>query len=111
MKNLILHEARRISLPVPADTASGAPVKVGSIIGVTATAEGEGGNAPGTATVWREGSYELQVTGAIASVGLPVYITSANVLTATATDNTLFGYSHGTKGTGTGPLPVILAQV
>lgn len=111
MKNLILHEARRISLPVPADTASGAPVKVGSIIGVTATAEGEGGNAEGYATVWREGSYELPVTGAIASVGLPVYITSANVLTATATDNTLFGYSHGTKGTGTGPLPVILAQV
>jgi predicted RecA/RadA family phage recombinase len=111
MKNLILHEARRISLPVPADTPSGAPVKVGSLIGVTATAEGEGGNAPGRATVWREGEYTFPVAGAVASEGLPVYITSANALTATATDNTLFGYSHGTKGTGTGPLPVILAQV
>jgi predicted RecA/RadA family phage recombinase len=111
MKNLIFNQATKISLPVPADTPSGAPVLVGSLIGVTATAEGEGGNAPGRATVWREGEYELTVTGAVASEGLPVYITAAGALTMTATGNTLFGYSHGTKGTGDGPLNVILHRV
>lgn len=111
MRNEVFNEADKISLPVPADTPAGAPVKVGSLIGVTATAEGQGGNAPGRATVWRKGEYELQVAGAIASEGLPVYITAGNTLTATAGTDTLFGYAHGTKGTGTGPLRVILAQV
>ncbi len=111
MKNAIFTEARKISLPVPADTPSGAPVKVGSLIGVTATAEGEGGNAAGRASVWREGEYTFPVAGAVASEGLPIYITASNTLTATAGSDTLFGYSHGTKGTGTGPLAVILALV
>lgn len=111
MKNLIFNEARKISLPVPNGTLSGAPVKVGSLVGITATAEGEGGNAEGYASVWREGSYEVPVAGAVASVGLPIYITASNTLTATAGSDTLFGYSHGTKGTGTGPLAVILALV
>lgn len=111
MKNLIFNEARKISLPVPNGTLSGAPVKVGSLIGVAATSEGEGGNAEGYASVWREGSYEVPVAGAVASVGLPIYITAGNTLTTTAGTDTLFGYSHGTKGTGTGPLAVILALV
>lgn len=111
MKNAIFTQALKISLPVPNGTLSGAPVKVGSLIGVCATAEGEGGNPEGYASVWREGEYELSVAGAVASVGLPIYITGSNTLTTTAGTDTLFGYSHGTKATGTGPLAVILAQV
>lgn len=111
MKNAIFTQALKISLPVPTDTPSGAPVKVGSLIGVTATAEGEGGNDAGRASVWREGEYTLSVAGAVASEGLPIYITGSNTLTTTAGTDVLFGYSHGTKAAGTGLLPVILAQV
>ncbi|MGY1593244.1 capsid cement protein [Geodermatophilus sp. SYSU D00708] len=100
MRNEIFRDADRISLPVPADTPAGAPV----LVGVTATAEGQGGNAEGRATVWRKGEYSLSVTGAVASEGLPIYITSANALTTTTTGNTLFGYAHGTKGSGAGDL-------
>lgn len=110
MKNLVFNEGDKLSLPVPADTASGAPVKVGSIIGVTATAEGEGGNPDGHASVWTRGVYALEVTGAIANVGDPVYITSANALNVTNT-NTLFGYALETKGAAAGTIRVKLAQV
>jgi predicted RecA/RadA family phage recombinase len=111
MRNAVFNEATKLSLPVPNNTVSGAPVKVGSLIGVTATAEGEGGNAEGYASVWRQGAYDLSVTGAIASVGLPVYITSSNTLTATAGSDTLFGYALETKGAAAGVIRVALAQV
>jgi predicted RecA/RadA family phage recombinase len=104
-------DADHVSLPVPANTPSGAPVIVGSLVGVTQTAEGEGGNADGYASVWRKGAHRLPVAGAVASIGLPIYITGSNGLTATATGNTLFGYSLGTKGAGTGDLVVALARV
>lgn len=110
-RNEKFHDAERLSLPVPADTASGAPVKVGSLVGVTQTKEGGGGNAENYATVWMKGAFDLSVTGAVASVGLPVYITSANALTMTATDNTIFGYALATKGSGAGVIPVKIAQV
>ena len=58
MKNEVFYPndpADKLSLPVPADTASGAPVLVGSLPGVTATAEGEGGNVDGNASVWLAG--------------------------------------------------------
>lgn len=111
MRNEILRDADKIALPVPTDTPAGAPVLVGAFVGVTATAEGEGGNVAGEASVWRTGGYELTVTGAAASVGLPVYITSGLALTMTATGNTLFGYSLSTKGSGSGLLLVALAKV
>lgn len=111
MKNTVFHEALKLSLPVPADTPSGAPVKVGSIIGVTATKEGEGGNVDGNATVWRHGAYDLTVTGAITAIGQPIYITSANALTATAGTDTLFGYALATKTAAAAVITVALAQV
>lgn len=97
-----------LSLPVPADTPSGAPVLVGQLCGVTTTKEGEGGNADGFASVTLVGRHNLSVTGAIASVGLPVYITGANALTATASGNHLFGHALATKGSGAGVIPVRL---
>jgi predicted RecA/RadA family phage recombinase len=111
-RNEHFHDAERLSLPVPADTASGVGVIVGSLVGVTQTAEGEGGNADGYATVWMKGAFDLPVTGAIATVGTPVYIpTAGGAVTATATGNTLFGYALETKGTGVGTIPVKIAQV
>lgn len=103
----------KVSLPVPADTPSGAPVLVGSLVGVTATAEGKGGNPEGYASVWLGGAYRLAVaTTTAVAVGAPVYITSGNSVTATATGNTLFGYALQAKGTTAGEVvPIKLAKV
>lgn len=107
--------ADKLSLPVAADTASGTPVLVGSLPGVTATAEGEGGNEAGYATVWLAGVYDLAVgtTTAVAAGG-PVYITGAGALTPSdgAGANTLFGHVVEAKGTTAGEIvPVKLAKV
>lgn len=118
MRNERLNEGICITLPVPAGTASGAPVKSGPFIGVCATKEGEGGNITGRATVWREGEFDLATTDAVTTEGTAIYITGANALTTTATGNTLFGYTHadadgagGTKTAGAGTVHVVLAKV
>lgn len=117
-RNERLHDGDHISLPVPTGTLSGAPVKSGPFIGVTQTAEGQGGNIAGRATVWRTGEYDLPTADAIAAEGTAIYITAANVLTGTATGNTLFGYTHAdavgvgaTKSAGAGTVHIILARV
>jgi len=100
-------------LPVPSGTTSGKPVQVGSLIGVAQTDR----DAAGFATVATDGAHDLTVTGALAASGTPVYIASNGSLTATATSNTLFGYSipgvtaDGTKGSGDGVVTVELAKV
>lgn len=105
----------KLSLPVPADTPSGSAVIVGSIIGVTATAEGEGGNVDGNASVWTEGVYDLPVTTNTArAIGEPIYIiTATNVLTTTdnSAANPLFGYALEAKGTAPATIRVKLAKV
>jgi len=106
--NEVFKYGQWVSLPVPADTASSAPVVVGELVGVAQTAEGEGGNLEGWASVALEGAFRLPVTGA-ATVGAPVHITGAGVLTMTATGNRLFGHALEAKGTGTAPLVVRLA--
>jgi predicted RecA/RadA family phage recombinase len=102
MKNQRYTHNKHISIPVPEGTKSGEPVKVGQICGVAAIDR----DADGKATIWLDGSYDVPVTGAVASVGLPVYITGARALTTTAAGNFLFGTALSTKGAGTGPLEV-----
>jgi predicted RecA/RadA family phage recombinase len=111
MKNEVYREGDAVSCPVPANTASGAPVLIGSLPGVTACAEGTGGNPAGFASVWFEGAYRFTVTGAVAGYGLPIYIAGDGTLTTTVGTNTVFGYSLGTKGSGAGPLVVKIAEV
>lgn len=106
--NEVFKYGQWVSLPVTADTPSGSPVVVGELVGVAQTAEGEGGNADGFASVALEGAFEVQVTGAVASYGLPIHITSAYALDVTATGDRLFGHSLGTKGAALGPLVVRL---
>jgi len=110
-RNEVFRDADFLSLPVSSGTASGAPVLIGSLVGVTQTKEGEGGNPAGFASVVRKGAHKVTVTGAVGGYGLPIYITSANALTTTSTSNTLFGYSLGTKGSGSGDLTVALARI
>jgi len=110
MRNEVFGSVDHLSLPVPAGTAAGRPVKVGGLIGVTQTGEGEGGNAPGRATVWLTGAFDLEVQGAIASVGDPVYLTPAGGLSATASGNIFFGFALATKAAGAGVVTVIVSE-
>lgn len=111
--NLLRGPNRTASLPVTADTPSGSPVVVGSLVGVALTAEGAGGNPDGYATVALDGRVENAVgTTTAVAVGGKVYITSAYALTPTATGNTLFGYALEAKGTTAGEVIAIeIAQV
>lgn len=109
-KNEVFNEGDQVSLPVTADTPSGSPVQVGELVGVALCKEGEGGNADGFATVALKGVYNVTVTGALATYGLPVYITSAYALVITTTGNRLFGHSMGTKAGGAGTVAVRLAH-
>jgi len=93
------------SAPVPADTASGAPVLLfGSLPAVCTTAEGEGGNIVGRASVKVGGVHDFAVSEAVASEGTEIYITGANVLTTTVgttPPNALYGHTlAGPDGTG-----------
>ena len=94
-----------LSLPVPADTVSGAPVRVGGLNGVTQTKEGEGGNVDGNASVMLKGVHLVTVTGAVTNVGDPVYITAGNAVNVTNT-NPLFGHALASKGATAGVIPV-----
>lgn len=109
-RNEVHPDGNDLSLPVPANTPSGAPVLVGGIKGITQTARGEGGNVAGNASVRTRGTHRVSVTGTINTVGQPVYITSANALTATATDNTLWGNALELKGAGAGTIIVRIAR-
>ena len=111
-KNMRLPEALHITLPVPANTVSGDIVAVGAFRGIAQTDR----DADGNATVWLNGSANITVTDAVASVGLPIYITGtgaslrANTATGVATGNTLIGYSLGTKAAASGVLEVALCN-
>lgn len=96
-KNQRYTNALHISVTAPYDVASGAPVRVGSICGV---AQGSA-KAGERVTIWLDGSHDLQVTGAVASEGLPVFITAAGALNVTAAGNFRFGTSLTTKAGAT----------
>jgi len=102
-RNEVFRDADHLTLPVPSGVKSGDPVKVGDLVGVAQT---DRDDAKGTATVWLKGAHRVPVTGAVSTVGGPVYINSGGTLTATATDNTLFGHALETKGSGTAPIVV-----
>lgn len=106
--NEYLEDADNLNLPVPAYAVSGSPVISGMIPGVALTARDTAGNA----TVRTKGAYKLSVTGAIATVGLPVYITSATgaLVVAPGAGIQLFGHALATKAGGAGVIPVRIAQ-
>lgn len=86
---------------VPEGVKSGEPVLVGNFAGVAQIDR----QPDGKATVWLDGSHELEVSGAL-TVGQTVYIKADRTLTATATGNKPFGSAVSAKGTGTGPAEV-----
>lgn len=107
-KNKRYEDTGTLYLPVIAGVVSGGPVVVGMIPGVATTDR----DADGFATVETAGTFDVSVTGAIASVGLPVYITSATgaLVVAPGAGIQLFGHAMATKGAGAGTIPVRIAQ-
>ena len=111
-KNEHLRHANHVSLPVPAGTVAGDPVRVGILNGVAQTDRASssnwgGGNDDGHATVWLDGSHHLEVAGAIDEVGQAVYIADG-ALTAEAGGD-LFGAALATQA-GDGTIPVKILQ-
>lgn len=104
--NVHFAKGDNLSLPVPSGTTSGDPVRVGGLNGVAMTAEGDGGNASGSASVQLVGAFDVEVTGAVTDVGAPVYITAGGDLNVTATDNNLFGHALATKAAAASVIPV-----
>lgn len=97
MKNQRYTNAKHIEVTFPYAREAGEPVRVGSICGVSVNKVDNGARG----VIWLDGSYDLQVTGAVASEGLPVYITSAGALNTTATGNYRFGTALTTKAGAT----------
>ena len=127
--NEVFKVGASLSLPVPAGTKSGNPVRIGGINAVAITDEasvtttfdlgagtnltvntGGVGNAAGYTSLKLDGAFNLSVTGAVAAAGALVYIKGDNTLTTTSTGNKVFGYALRTKGAGAGVIPVLLVQ-
>lgn len=98
--NEIFKIGKSISLPVPANTKSGDPVRVGVLNGVAIVDEGTGFNKDNWTSVDLFGGHLFEINGAgAATVGTAVYITSAGALTLTATSNKLYGaITHKHRG-------------
>ena len=90
-----------IAFTVPEGVKSGQPVRVGAVAGVAKIDR----QPDGKATVWLDGSYTIDVSGALTE-GQTVYIKTDGTLTATATGAYPWGVAVLAKGTGTGPAEV-----
>lgn len=128
--NEVFRDADHLSLPVPAGTKAGDPVRIGGLNGVAETdrantsvaptnADGTrnatynygGGNPDGHASVWLKGGHTFTADFAVANVGDPVYmLADGSGLTGTATGNNLFGHALTTKAAASGPLTVRIAN-
>lgn len=105
-KNIIFNLGDHISLPVPAGTKSGDPVRVGGLNGVAVTdraktdvvafnADGQpnatynagGGNPNGNASVWLTGAARLDVKGTGINPGDPIYFDAAATPKLTKTNS------------------------
>jgi predicted RecA/RadA family phage recombinase len=107
--NEVYEDADNLYLPVISGVVSGGPVIVGMIPGVALTTR----DSAGKAMVRTRGAYRVPVgTGAIASVGLPVYITSATGVLGIVPGAgiQLFGHALETKASGAATILVRLAQ-
>ena len=114
-KNNVYAHSLALSLPVPAGTKSGDAVKVGDLVGVAitdaaSTTNWGGGNPVGNASVALDGTWLLDVAGAVTQVGSKVYITDAGAVTATASGNTAFGEALDLKDSAAAPIRVKLIK-
>ena len=126
-KNSVYGFTKSQSLPVPAGTKSGDPVKSGAYVGVALTDRqvAMAANVPntsnpvGSASVALDGTWTLPCADAVAAVGTALYVVgNGPTVTTTAAGNTLLGYSAdvikggaatgGTKAAGAGTINVTI---
>lgn len=121
-RNEVFKEADYLSLPVAEGVVSGQAVRVGGLNGVAQTDRGAevdpaapyvqdiSGNVEGYASVALKGAFLLPVsTTAALTIGAPVYITGAGVLTPADNSgaNALFGHALTPKSTTANSLVVV----
>lgn len=98
MLNMIFKADSYISVPVADGVKAGTPVKVGKLVGVTITDEGDGGNEALFASVALEGGVRLIGEKTIVyAVGDAVYLSAAGKITKTATDTPFGIVTHEPK--------------
>lgn len=104
--NEVFREGDTLVLPVIAGVVSGDAVSSGSFVGVALTDR----DAAGNATVRLKGVFNVSVTGALATAGLPVYITVATgaLVVASGAGIIRFGTALEAKGAGAGVIPVAI---
>lgn len=108
--NEIYAKADSLVYPVASTVKSGALVQVGQVVGIAEhdAKQGEDGNY--YATLKLSGVFELTTSVAV-TVGANLYVTSAGVVTTTATSNKFIGHALKAKTTTTaGPVYVRLVQ-
>lgn len=96
--NEIYNDANSLVFPVASTVKSGNLVQVGQVIGVAENDAvlGEDGNY--YATLKLNGVFELSTLVAV-TVGAPMYVTSAGVVTTVATSNKAIGHAIKAKTT------------
>ena len=102
----------------PAAPVSGDPVRIGQIVGVAVTNEGDGGNATGETTVATQGVFELSVKGvdgvgnSAVAIGDKLYYVDADTPKLSKKNTgVLFGKAIGAVNAGaTATIPVLLIQ-
>lgn len=111
--NEVYNKAESLVLPVGSTIKSGWPVIVGGLYGVAEVDAYVGEDAATYTTVKFNGAFRFDLSaaspitplvtlqGQALTVGQPVYITSAGVLTTVATSNTLFGHAIRAKSATT----------
>lgn len=126
--NEVYRAGDKVSLPVPADTKAGTPLRIGGLNVVTQTdvaktdvsptnADGTrnadynygGGNPNGFASCKLDGGHRFDVAFA-AAIGDPIYITPGNALSASSSGNALYGNALTIKAAPSGPLTVRIAN-
>lgn len=101
-KNQRYAQNQHISLTAAKAIESGAPVKVGQYVGVAITSAKAGEKF----TVWLDGSWDLEVTGATTE-GAMVYIKeSGSSLSTTAAGSFPFGVANAAKTAAKGVVEV-----
>lgn len=111
-RNAVFEDNIATSQEVPAGTLSGAPVLGNGVIpGVALTDRGAGGNISTEASVQNGGVWDFEVAEAVATKGLPIYLTAEGILSTVELENTLFGYAWETKQAGAGTIRVRIAKV
>lgn len=104
--NEVYRDADTLVLPVIEGVTAGDAVSSGSFVGVALTDR----DADGNATVRLKGVFNVSVTGALATAGLPVYITVATgaLVVASGAGIIRFGTALEAKGAGAGVIPVAI---